>query len=78
MPQTGVRNRARRGGSRHQQERKKKKKSLLREMEILNQHTGEGAETGGLDRPITHAGRIDGRYAESKGALASALEQKHT
>lgn len=63
-------------GLRHQQERKKK--SLLREMEILNHHTGEGAETGGLDRLIIHAGRIDGRYAESKGALASALEQKHT
>lgn len=47
-------------------------------MEILNQHTGEGAETGGLDRPITHARRIDGRYAESKGTFASALEQKHT
>lgn len=46
-------------------------------MEILNQHTGEGAETGGLDRLIIHAGRIDVRYVESKGTLASALEQKH-
>lgn len=52
------------------------RKCLLWEIEILNQHTGEGVETGGLDRLIIHSGRIDVRYVESKGASASALEQK--
>lgn len=48
-------------------------------MEILNHHTGEGAETGASDRLVIHGDRIDVRCVfESKCVKSKGeSEQKH-